>query len=290
MSADEVPSSTANSSQTQVNPDLDIESSIHRLLATRWREDEFNAGPDMPWENETEKVRFPEPVVHEVEGAFVVSSLDPYEAVSNLFDRYSEEGSNSVELTTDYSPTFVEDMSSFGVTLKTSNWLAGTFSEEGDYNPANKYSLRLTAPEDTLSAKKAVKLAITIEPQDPGLKRQNGNSFNCPYGEGTRIRVQTSYISGPEELKNRSAELLQKVLGYDLASDNIIPESKQIWRLESYVRVNKGRKEHLKTAIDITDYFLPGAEIPNSTEELIRDIESYRWSDLGFWHSSDRKI
>jgi len=290
VSTDPDETSKANASQPRVDPNLDIESSIDRLLANRWRGDEFDAGPDVPQENETEIVQFPEPVTHQVDGAFVVSSLSLYEAVSSLFDQRSEEDSNSVKLTNNYNPAFVEGMDSFGVTLKASDWLAGRFSDEGEYNPASKYSLRLSTTGDAQPAKKAVKLAVTLEPQDPSLMRKNGNPFSCPYGKGTRVRVQTSYVSCSEDLRNRAYELLRKMLDCDPASDDIVEESKRVWRLESYVRVNKSRKEHLKTAIDITEYFLPGAGSPETPEKLLRDIESYLWSDLGFWHSEDRKI
>lgn len=79
-------------------------------------------------------------------------------------------------------------------------------------------------------------MSITIEPQATGLTYEDGNELTLPFGEGTRVIVQTTYPDGPEDVLQRTVRALSEVFDYD--SDAYDPDSDRITKLESHVRLD----------------------------------------------------
>lgn len=134
--------------------------------------------------------------------------------------------------------------------LGSSKWKAGQDAVDGDLvGQRYEYTVQVMRYDEetgTLAAnvdgslRAPVSYQAWVQPQDETLVLPSGDTLVCYYGEGTKIRPQTTYAS-PRESIARTAEVMNAVLDALDAPrpewETLNRESLRVWKSEVYHRI-----------------------------------------------------
>lgn len=197
----------------------------------------------------------------------------------------------SVVLTTDYNPSWSDHEDRLAVVLTSSGWRAGQETSNG-YRQWYKYDLKLRQLDqdaEPTSRPPAESLNVKIQPQVDGLVSSDGEPLDLPYGEGTLLSVQTTWVESTDEVLERSLELVQEVLDYDHEPGTINPESRRLWKAEAHHRFDAEREaDVVHTIRQSTDLLARHAADVNESARhdqnrwLEAKITTKDWQQLGF--------
>ncbi|WP_254823103.1 MULTISPECIES: hypothetical protein [Haloglomus] len=138
-----------------------------------------------------------------------------------------------------------DDDSEYAVTLKSSRWKAGT-GEGEDYSAWWKYDLTVQPLDEDgavdFERTPDQSLTLKIEPQYDDLVYPDGNDLDLPHGEGSVVRVSSTWVDEPEEMLERAARLLGHALGYQLDHDDVVQDSLGFSKAEVHVRFDEDRE------------------------------------------------
>ena len=236
---------------------------------------------------------FPEPVTHGAGIAFHYDDLGPYDQARDLWRSDVSDPENQPTTVAEYQPDFLDRSGDFALRFKSSGWKAGKETGTNGWRQWFKYHLtlkeRVTDDQGRVRWKTPeVSLDIRIEPQVTGLTYKNGNELSLPFGEGTHVWVQTTYVSGPEDVRQRTARALGEVFDYDPTT--VDPDSERITKLEAHIRFNIDRKNEVVECLENSKRLIHygGNADLKAWQERTRSgwlearIDTNRWDHLGF--------
>jgi hypothetical protein len=145
------------------------------------------------------------------------------------------------------SRSFEVDGEQFAVSLTDSRSQFGTGTGD-DRTQWYKYDLTLQPLEDGViqwDRTPAKSLNVKLLPQQDRLVYKDGTDQNPPYGNGTLVQVQCTWVEDPNELLDRAARLVQETLGYDLERSDVAQDSRKFWKAEVHHRVQEAVAERL---------------------------------------------
>lgn len=225
--------------------------------------DGFEPGEDLPRVEgiETVECEMPQPARHGGAGMFVLNDYDtsadrvPFDAGDgrNIPDgslyqharaaAYALDGDrvhdpvkdkDRIVLSRDYDVDGVPH----AVVMTDSRWRAGK-GEGDDYRPWWKYDVTLWPARDgevQWDRTPLEALSLKIQPQVHGLVKSNGDPLRLPYGAGTLVHVQTTWVDRPQQLLERARDLVSEVFDYEIDEGDLHPESKRFWKAEGHHR------------------------------------------------------
>jgi DNA-binding Lrp family transcriptional regulator len=159
-----------------------------------------------------------------------------YDSMRRLWREKIESPDNDGKTIETYSPSHADDERE--IELSSSRWKAGSDPDTQFYS----YNLRIQKDGKT----PAQSLSIDILPQKDGMVYPDGNELKLPHGTGTRLKIQTSYPDGRDDVFRRANELLSTILDeYD--SDGIDRETAKITKFEKHIRFDR---EKMAAAVD----------------------------------------
>ena len=131
------------------------------------------------------------------------------------------DGRERVVLARDYE----SDGEPHAIIMTDSRWRAGT-GQGDDYSPWYKYDLTLRPlDEDGAIAwdrTPVEALNVKLQPQYDQLVDADGDALALPYGEGTLVHVQSTWVEHPRVLLERTQDLVEAALGYELDASFVI--------------------------------------------------------------------
>lgn len=204
---------------------------------------------DLSAGNGTTRKSLPTPVSH---GAGVSITLDDdvttYNAFRDLWRERDLSPGDRIALVDDFDIDCLEgDLALFWTS---SGWKAGMDKGHG-WKQWYKHQLQLRRvvrdPEtDEIKSdrKPPVALTITIEPQVEGLTYSDGNELHLPFGEGTRLKIQTTYCERGSQIISRALRALQSAIGdrVEIDASDIKRDSARVWKAEAHIRFDIDRK------------------------------------------------
>lgn len=195
-------------------------------------------------------------------------------------------------LTRSYSYPHEDEPDEYAVTLHSSPWKAGTGTGD-DYSPYYKYTLTVQPLDEDGSIQwertPPRSLSVTLEPQYGNLVYKDGNDLRLPHGEGTLVRVQTTWVEESEELLERSAHLLGHTLNYGLRQPSLVEDSTGFGKAEVHHRITEEMGSELAHTIRQSAELLAGHDADVETRGVHEDsrwlkakIRTEGWEKLGF--------
>lgn len=248
---------------------------------------------------DTAEVTRTAPISHGAGVSWVLDDdLDLYDELRAMWREEVGEPDGAIRV--DYSPSFLPDSGDYVLEFYSSGWKAGRDGGHG-WSRWYKYHLTLRRKTEPVDGephyvKPATSLNVVVEPQREGLTYEDGNELHLPYGEGSRISVQTTYVERGSRAVNRGLEALEDALDAvdhdaDLAAAGKIKRpSCRIWKAETYLRFDVDQKHRVVRCIDNSEDLVDvggGAEISTYKERqregwLEARVTTDRWTRLGF--------
>jgi len=245
------------------------------------------------------------PITH---GAGTSSVLDDdnevYEALRELWrDRVDDADEKfSVSADVDFLPG-----DNYVWVFFSSGYKAGSENQYGNWKQWYKYHVMLRRVERNAETgeieklhKPATSVHAVVEPQKEGMTYDPEDNdgelveVDLPYGEGSRVQVQTTYVERPSQCVRRALSGLQDVLGVDDDADlvdagRLKRESCRIWKLEAYLRFDIDKKHPAIRTLRKSENLINvggGAEIESFRERqeeghLEARVTSDTWNHLG---------
>ncbi|WP_018257647.1 MarR family transcriptional regulator [Halomicrobium katesii] len=208
--------------------------------------------------------------------------VEPYIAERGVEDRF------------DWVPN---DGHEYGFVVRSSKWMAGT-ETGGDYRPYYQQDVllrRIVDDDDAgLSLEPGpVSLRVEIMPQYRDLVYQNSRDpLPCPYGEGTRLQMWTTWAEEAEEVEQRAYDALVAVYGSDALNvgRDRVDESRRIAKAETHIRFDVDKKPRVVEALENSKDLIAwgGHSEIEAGQQRDREgwsevsVESDRWDLLGF--------
>jgi DNA-binding transcriptional ArsR family regulator len=252
---------------------------------------------DLPRVNPTDAPEatfmFPEPVTHGAGITFHYDDTGLYDRARDLWRSEVSNPANQPVTIAEYQPDFLDRSGDFALRFRSSGWKAG--KEAGTNGWRQWYKYHLTLKERVTDNRgrtrwrtPEVSLDIRIEPQVAGLTYQDGNDLSLPFGEGTRVIVQTTYPDGPEDVRHRTTQALGEVLDYDPTA--IDTDSERLTKLEAHIRFDIDRKNEVIESLENSKRLIAygGSADLKAWQERARAgwlearIDTDRWDHLGF--------
>lgn len=228
-----------------------------------------------------------------------------YDELRELWRDLDVEAGDSVTIEAD--PDFLPNGDYVWI-FKSSGYKAGAENAHGNWKQWYKYHVMLRrvderAEDGTIEElrKPATSLNLIVEPQKQGMTydpSNNGGQLNevdLPYGEGSRILAQTTYVERGSRVIERAHDALADVLQRRDAADLVnAPELKRdscrIWKLEAYIRFDIDSKHAFIRTLDKSEKLIDvggASEIQTHKERqsegwLEAKTSSDRWDRLGF--------
>ena len=236
---------------------------------------------------------FPEPVTHGAGITFHYEDTELYDQAYGLWHSDIGDPENQPMTIAEYQPDFLDRSGDFALRFKSSRWKAG--KETGTNGWRQWFKYHLTLKERVVDDRgrehwktPEVSLDIRIEPQAEGLTYKDGNDLPLPFGKGTRVVVQLTYPSGPNDVRRRTARALGEVFDYDLSA--VDRDSERITKLESHVRFDVDRKNEVVECLENSKrliHYGGSAELKAWQERtragwLEARVDTDRWDHLGF--------
>lgn len=239
---------------------------------------------------------YPRPVTHGAGISYNLEDTDLYDQAREIWR--SEIGEpDAGPLFIPYDPDFIKqergNSEGFALRFKSSGWKAGT--ETGTNGYRQWYEYHLTLRERVTSGGRTrwkeplgISLDIHIQPQSEELVYPDGSDFSLPYGEGTKIWMQTTYPDGPDDMVERATNALEACFDYEYSG--YIPGSARITKLESHVRFDIEEKNRAVECLENSKRLIAyggSAELSAWQERtqagwLEARVDSDRWDLLGF--------
>ncbi|MDR5673100.1 hypothetical protein RH858_08050 [Halalkaliarchaeum sp. AArc-GB] len=178
------------------------------------------------------------------------------------------------------------------VVMTDSRWRGGK-GEGDDYSPWWKYDLTLKPVdgdgEIAWGRTPVEALTLKIQPQYPDLVDSRGQGVETPYGLGSLVHVQATWVDDPYELLEKAQDLLKHALNYDFDSHLVNHDSLRFWKAEAHVRFSKEKLQDmvhtLRQSADLMARHAADLETTGIHEEnewLEAKITSSDWEQLGF--------
>lgn|GEM_PF-664689 len=254
------------------------------------------------------------PISH---GAGVSTVLDDgnetYDALRDLWrDVVGEPGEDAVAAPADLD--YVQGDNYVWV-LSSSGYKAGAENARGTWKQWYKYHIKLRRVErddagEIESLKKPpTSCHVIVEPQKEGMsydpEDNNGQlvEVDLPFGEGTRIQTQTTYVERPSQPIRRGIDAVRDVFATadqrDVAhAGDLKRDSCRIWKLEAYYRFDVDQKHALVRTIGKSEDLIDvggGAdeEVWRKRQEegwLESRLTSDRWDHLGFREATTNAV
>jgi hypothetical protein len=236
-----------------------------------------------------------EPISHGVGVSLLLADgLDVYGALRDLWRERVDEPGKTIDLVEDYAPSFLPG-DDYVLRFKSSRWKAG-MEKSGTWRRWYKYHLQLRRVEtdedgERVYRKPPTSLNLVIEPQVEGLTYKDGNDVRLPYGEGTRVSIQTTFCERGPETVNRLLGALTEAVGPDVVDAGTMKrDSVRIWKAEAHVRFDIDEKHAVKKTLDKSEDLVDvggGSEIDvdkrrESEGWLEASVVSDRFDRLGF--------
>lgn len=239
---------------------------------------------------------YPQPVTHGAGISYNLENTSIYDQARDLWR--SEIGEpDAGPLYIPYEPDFIEqergNSEGFALRFKSSGWKAGTETRTNGYRQWYEYHLTLRERVRSGGGTRwkeplGISLDIHIQPQSGELVYPDGSNFSLPYGEGTKIWVQTTYPDGPDDMVERSTNALEAC--FDYGYSGYIPGSARITKLESHVRFDIEAKNRAVECLENSKRLIAyggSAELSawqkmTQTGWLEARVDSDRWDLLGF--------
>jgi DNA-binding transcriptional ArsR family regulator len=255
--------------------------------------------------DDTKTIRRTTPITH---GAGTSSVLDDdnevYDALRELWrDRVDDpEDKVTVEADIDFMPG-----DNYVWVFFSSGYKAGDENQYGNWKQWFKYHAMLRRAErdpetgaiDKLH-KPPTSVHAVVEPQKEGMTYDPDDNdgklveVDLPYGEGSRVQVQTTYVERPSQCVRRALSALEDVLG-SVGDDDLVDagklqrESIRIWKLEAYLRFDIDKKHAAIRSLQKSENLINvggGAEIESFRERqqeghLEARVTSDTWHHLG---------
>jgi len=131
----------------------------------------------------------------------------------------------------------------------------------------------------------AKSLNVKLIPQNENLVYKDGEPQNPPFGPGTKVEVQCTWVDDPEKLLERASRLVQDTLGYDLRELDVHQQSKRFWKAEVHHRVQEALADRLAYVIRQSGDLLARHETELESHD---SRESDRWLEAKLttegWH------
>ena len=173
-----------------------------------------------------------------------------------------------------------------------SRWRAGK-GEGDDYSPWWKYDLTLWPVDENGDVEwgrtPLEALSLKIQPQVAGLVDSRGESLSLPYGTGTLVHVQTTWVDQPDVMLERARALVGEVLGYEIDDAWIHPDSTRFWKAEGHHRFSgEFTDDVVHTIRQSTDLLARhAADVDDSATHaenrwLEAKVTTREWEQLGF--------
>lgn len=186
-----------------------------------------------------------------------------------------------------------------------SNWKAGQENANGTWKRWYDYQIRLRRREedpetgDVELVKPPVSLSVIVEPQVEGLSYKDGGDVTLPYGEGSRLRIKSTYVERSSTIVSRGLSAVSDVLESEAPDDvdvdrlararDIKQESGDIYKAEAYLRFDIDRKHAAVRALDKSEDLVDvggASEIETHKKRqeegwLEARVSSDRWDRLG---------
>jgi len=188
-----------------------------------------------------------------------------------------------------------------------SGYKAGDTNQYGNWKQWYKYHAMLRRVErDEFGnvddvRKPPTSVHVVVEPQKQGMTYDPDDNdgkeveVDLPFGEGTRVQVQTTYVERPSQPVRRALDALSDVLEVD-GKDHLVDAGQikrpscRIWKLEAYLRFDIDKKHALVREIDKSENLIDvggGSEIETWRQRqsegwLESRVTSDRWNHLGF--------
>ncbi len=226
----------------------------------------------------------------------VDDQLQTYDHLRNLWrENVGEAGEEAV---VEAHPEFMPE-GDYVWKFSSSKWKAGAENAHGDWKRYYEYHIRLrkriTLNGEEQLRKPATSLSLDIQPQSDELCYQDGNDYSLPYGEGSRIRVKTTYAERSGDVLDRLFNSLSDCLDALDGNPDIVsigalkPESARISKLETYLRFDVDQKHKVKRCLDKSENLIDvggGSEIQTFKQRqeegwLEARVSSDRWNRLG---------
>jgi DNA-binding MarR family transcriptional regulator len=236
---------------------------------------------------------FPEPVTHGAGITFHYNDTGLYDQTYNLWCSGVSDPANQPVTVAEYRPSFLDRSGDFALRLRSSGWKAGKETGTNGWRQWYKYHLTLKERVTDNQGRThwrtpEVSLDIRIEPQARGLTYEDGNDLSLPFGEGTRVVVQTTYPEGPEDVRRRTARALGEVLDYDPTV--VDPDSERLTKLEAHIRFDIDRKDEVVESPENSKRLIAygGSADLKAWQERARAgwlkarVDTDRWDHLGF--------
>lgn len=251
---------------------------------------------DLSAGNGTTRKSLPTPVSH---GAGVSITLDDDVAIYNAFrDLWRERDltpGDRIALVNDFDIDGLDG--NLALRWTSSGWKAGMDKGHG-WKQWYKHQLQLRrvvcdpVTDEIEYQKPPIALTITIEPQVKGLTYDDGNDLHLPFGEGTRLKIQTTYCERGSQIISRAIRALQSAIGdrVDIDASNIKRDSARIWKAEAHIRFDIDRKHAAVRTLQKTGQLIDVGGQSELEEHRRRQregwlealVESDRFDHLGF--------
>lgn len=205
---------------------------------------------------------------------------------------HPETGTEYAVLTRSYEHPAEDESDEYAVTLASSRWTAGTGTGE-DYSPFYTYDITVRPLEDDDSIAwdrtPPRSLSLKLEPQYDDLVYPDGNDFSIPHGEGTLVRVQTTWVDNSEEFLERASHLLGHALQYGVRQSDVVDESTGFAKAETHHRVSEDVEGDIVHTLRQSAELLAKHDGDVDTGGKFEDskwlktrITSSHWEQLGF--------
>jgi len=202
------------------------------------------------------------------------------------------DGRKYAVLNRSYKHPAEDEPDEYAVTLRSSRYEAGT-GEGNDYSAWYKYDLTVRPVGDDgeiqWKATPPRSLSLKIEPQVEDLVYPDGNDFRLPHGEGSLVRVQTTWVNQTEEFLERAAHLVGHTLNYGLRQADVVEDSAAFSKAEVHHRVVEEVEGDIVHTIRQSADLLARHEADVDTRGKHEDgkwlkckIRTDQWEQLGF--------
>lgn len=224
----------------------------------------------------TTREEFTSPLTHGVGINYVLDDQNAaYDALLEKWRHEDRDPGEKVELVQDADEALglEDDLPDGDYVLLwfSSGWFGGEWDPVAeDWTQFYKHHLQLRRRTYTESgtfdsyAKPPISLALTVEPQKRGLVYEpdttgdtapDPDPIELPFGEGTRLKVQTTYCEDSHVPVARSLKALRRAVGGRVDADAVSPDaikndSQRLWKAEVHVRFNIDRKHGVIRCLD----------------------------------------
>lgn len=196
----------------------------------------------------------------------------------------------------DYNDVYEE----YAWVFTSSKWKAGKTNDNGNHKRWYDYELTLRGivrnheTGEIEQKKLPVSCNVVIEPGKAGMTYEDGNEVDLPYGVGSKIWIQTTYVERPSTVRRRAIEAINDLLdlldgGRSIRADDVKPDSQRITKMEAHYRFSIDLKAAAVRTIEQSERLVDyggGSEIDTNKDRVRQGwlevlTTSNRWNWIG---------